>query len=287
MAEKTLLKKNALLTAGIVAMLVLAWCVMTGPQVHAITMEKSAVTIASPQEKIKCSEGKIEKFELSKNGIVEAEIQGKFLNLKPLAAGTVNVTVTGKDKSTAVIAVTVDAKYMKGILAKEIKVGHAWYGTKKIVVTAEPVTTGKVVIGGTTYKFAVKAGAKTATVKLKKVYPLNKAYKVYFTKYNVTVTKAGKLKSATRLDSAFVTGKKVELKCYNLHKGDKVKVTFKKKTYTKKIGKNYDGKQKTIVIKLKKAPKYNSKLKVKIINKDKKKLYLKTIQLSNFAYYRQ
>ena len=194
------------------------------------------------------------------------------------------MTITGTDGTTATITVTVDAAYMRGILAGEVGIGNAWYGTKKLVITGEPVTTGKVVIGGKTYKFTIKAGTTKAVVKLAKVYPLNKAYKVTFNKYNVAYVKSGKLKSNTRMESTWVTGKKVYVKCFNLHKGDKVKVTFKKKTYTKKIKKNYDGKDKTVVIKLKKAPKFDSKLKVKIVNKSKKKLYLKKFQLSNFVY---
>ena len=251
---------------------------------HAVTMEKSSVTIASSQEKVKCDKGKIEKVDVGTKKLVSYEINGKNLTLYPLKAGTDVVTITGTDGTTATITVTVDAAYMRGILAGEVGIGNAWYGTKKLVITGEPVTTGKVVIGGKTYKFTIKAGTTKAVVKLAKVYPLNKAYKVTFNKYNVAYVKSGKLKSNTRMESTWVTGKKVYVKCFNLHKGDKVKVTFKKKTYTKKIKKNYDGKDKTVVIKLKKAPKFDSKLKVKIVNKSKKKLYLKKFQLSNFAY---
>ena len=94
-----------------------------------------------------------------------------------------------------------------------------------------------------------------------------------------------KKKRSTYLSAAFITGKTVEAECWNLYKGDVVKLTFKGKTYTKKIKKNFKNKKKTLKFKLKKKPAFDAKMKVVITTKAKKTLYKKTIRFSNFAYY--
>lgn len=174
---------------------------------------------------------------------------------------------------------------LKNQLKDEVSLECNWYGSKKLEVYAEPETKGTITISGKTYKYDLQDKSK-ATIKLKKVYPLRTSIKLKANNYGVTITKSYKFKNETWLSSAFITGKKVEADCFNLHKGDVVKLTFKGKTYTKKITKNFDNRKKTVVFKLKKKPAFDAKMKVVIVNKSKKNLFKRSIRFSNFAYYR-
>ena len=61
--------------------------------------------------------------------------------------------------------------------------------------------------------------------------------------------------------------KKVKIYAYDVHKGDLIKVTYAGKTYTKKVTKDYNNKNFTYIIKMKKAMKNNKWIKFKATNK--------------------
>ena len=99
-----------------------------------------------------------------------------------------------------------------------------------------------------------------------------------------TYKKTVKLASGTWVPKASGKKKKLTLTVSNPHKGDVVKVTYKGKTYSKKIKKDKDGKLYKVTFTLKKKLKKNSSFKVVILNKDKKKLDSENIKLTNWKY---
>ena len=275
--------RNITWIIGIMALLFMGLPLVTGSVAHAITMEESDVTIKDYGYSVDVKDGEIEDAVSANEDIVEVSPDSMSIFLSPMSAGTTNVTVYGDDGSTAVVRVTVDAGYMKERLKRGIEFSNDWYGSRKFIISAEPGASGKLVIGGDTYKYKV-GDTHSRTIKLKKVYPLNKAYKVVISNFGVTLTLKGKITSQTYIENAYITGKKLELNTWNVHKGDKVRVTFKGKTYTKKITRNKDEKGYTVNLKLKKKPKHNAKIKVVILNKSNKTLYKKTLRFSNYAF---
>ena len=227
--------------------------------------------------------------------VATASIEPWAMSIEPVGVGECDVTAIDEDGNEATIHVTVKNKYIVKKLEHLTFIGDAWYGTKKLTIESALGASGKVVIGKDTYKFKIpKKGEEeyhsfaSTTVKLKKVYKLNAKATVSLTvKSNgvkCTYKKKVKLASATWVPNASGKKKKLTLTVSNPHKGDVVKVTYKGKTYSKKIKKNKDGKLYKVTFALKKKLKKNSSFKVVILNKDKKVLNKETLKLTNYRY---
>ncbi len=209
-----------------------------------------------------------------------------------MGVGECDVSAIDEYGNKATIHVTVKKGYIIDRLERNTTVDNAWYGTKKLVISSDLGTSGKVLIGKDKYKFSIKQSSEwpveTAKVKLKKVYKLNTKATVYVTKksngVSCTYKKKIKLSSATWIPKASGKKKKLTLTINNAHKGDVVKVTYKGKTVKKKITKNRDGKDYKVVLTMKKTLKSDSSIKVVILNKDNKKLESVNIILRNGKY---
>lgn len=202
----------------------------------------------------------------------------------PVKEGKTTITVTGINDFKFTVNVTVDKSYFTQEIKNYLTLENCWYGTKKVYVGVYSGSKGTMKIGKTTYKFTVGKSGRVK-IKLKKVYKLNTKIKVTV-KYNgYTVAKNFTFYPGATYDEVKASKHKVKMLTHNLHKGDIVKVIYKKKAYTYKAKKNYDSKDKHIAIKVKKTLKSNSTLKIKIVNKDKKTLLVEKIKLNKWRFY--
>ena len=201
----------------------------------------------------------------------------------PVKEGKTTITVTGINDLTFTVQVTVDRSYFTQRLKNYLSLSNYWYGTQKIYVYVYPGSKGTMKIGKTTYKFTVGESG-SVKIKLKKVYKLNTKIKVTVTHNGYTVTRNFKIYSGASFDEVKASKHKVKILTNNLHKGDTIKVIYKKKAYTYKVKKNYDCKYKLFAIKVKKTLKKNSSLKIKIVNKDKKTLMVQKIKLDKWRF---
>ena len=204
-----------------------------------------------------------------------------ILVVDPVGEGTAFITVTGTDSSTTKIKVVVSKNYFPNCLKNVSNVWYCWYGNKKLEVSSQPGAKCTLKIGKE--KHSLKIGKKGyATVKLKKVYKLGTKITCEFTHGKYSVKLKEKVFSATGFDGVSASKKTVRVDCYELHKGDVVKLTYKGKTYTKKVkkGKSYS----TVKFSLKSKVKKNSKMKIVIKNKFKQKLCSEKIKLDGWHY---
>ena len=234
-------------------------------------------------------------WESTNEKVATANIQRWSIDIKPVGVGECDVSAIDEAGNKTTIHVTVKPRYIVKKIEHLTNISNVWYGTKKLTISSALGASGKVVIGKDTYKFKIpKKGEEeyhsfaSTTVKLKKVYKLNAKATVSLTvKSNgvkCTYKKKVKLASATWVPNASGKKKKLTLTVSNPHKGDVVKVTYKGKTYSKKIKKNKDGQLYKVTFALKKKLKKNSSFKVVILNKDKKALYKETLPLTNYRY---
>ena len=215
--------------------------------------------------------------------IAAAQASTDTVTITPKHVGSTKITVTGKDGSTAVINVKITRAFFKSYLSRQTHLSNCWYGTGKLVITGDPGTTGTVRIGTDTYKYST--GSKyRAVIKLKKVYKLNAKVRVTIKNHGCSYSFKTKLSSDTRFYDVRAKGKTIKVETFNVHKGDIVKVSYKGKTYSRKIRKNKDGKLYTVRLTAKKRVKKNASLTIQIINKKKKTLYQETIKLSKGRY---
>ena len=234
-------------------------------------------------------------WESTNEKVATASIEKWAMSIHPVGVGECDVSAIDEDGNKATIHVTVKEKYIVKKIGHLTNISNAWYGTKKLSIQSALGASGKVVIGRDTYKFKIpKKGEEEyysfagTTVKLNKVYKLNTKAKVTLTvKSNgvkCTSKETVKLASGTWVPKASGKKKKLTLTVSNPHKGDVVKVTYKGKTYSKKIKKDKDGKLYKVTFTLKKKLKKNSSFKVVILNKDKKVLDNETLKLTNYKY---
>ena len=227
--------------------------------------------------------------------VATASIDTFIMSINPVGVGECDVTAIDEDGNEATIHVTVKKKYIVKKIGHLTNIANVWYGTKKLSIQSALGASGKVVIGKDTYKFKIPEKGEEeyysfagTTVKLNKVYKLNTKAKVSLTVksngVNCTYTTKVKLASGTWVPKASGKKKKLTLTVSNPHKGDVVKVTYKGKTYSKKIKKDKDGKLYKVTFALKKKLKKNSSFKVVILNKDKKVLNKETLKLTNYKY---
>ena len=240
------------------------------------------------------AEAKIESVTCSDTSVVAIkEWDSSSFILTAKKVGSATVKVTGKnlvDKDTdkwtpaeITYDVVVEESFYQSVLKHYTWLDNAWYGTKKIEISTRDGATGTVKIGSDKYSF--KAPDGKAVVKLKKVYPLNTSVKATLNWRGVSATKSVKLYSATFPTGVKVVKKKnIKVEVYNVHKGDVVKVTYKGKTYSKKIKKDKDGMLSTVTVKSKKKLKKNATLKIKIVNAKKKTLDSQKIKLTGWEW---
>lgn len=204
-----------------------------------------------------------------------------ILVIDPVGVGTAFITVTGTDSSTTKLEVTVAEKYFSNCLKDRSNISYCWYGSKKLEVSSQPGTKCALKVGKEKHSF--KIGSKGyATVKLKKVYKIGTKVTCKFTKGKYSAKLKDKITSITWFEFVEAAKKTVKVGCIEVHKGDVVKLTYKGKTYTKKIKKNKS--YYTVKFSLKKKVKKNAKMKIAIKNKYKQKLYSEKITLNNWYY---
>ena len=223
------------------------------------------------------NEAKIESATSSDPGIVSIySVRFDEVEIKAAGIGTCKIDLAFQNGDTASVTVSVKKEYFKWYLKDYTLIEGFTYGKKTVKIDSVPGTYGSVKIGKKTYKFKANSKGK-ATIKLKKVYKLK-------TKYVLTIKNnelggspyykiKGKFRSDTYLSSANRAGdKKVHLVIHGKHTGDKVKLTYKGKTYTIKITKK-NVKKPYVTVKLKKKiPKKDTSFKLKIYNKYKQRL---------------
>ena len=234
-------------------------------------------------------------WESTDEKVAKADIQTGSIDIKPVGVGECDVSAIDEDGNKTTIHVTVKKKYIVKKIGHLTNISNVWYGTKKLSIQSALGASGKVVIGKDTYKFKIPEKGEEeyysfadTTVKLKKVYKLNTKAKVTLTvKSNgvkCTYKETVKLASGTWVPKASGKKKKLTLTVSNPHKGDVVKVTYKGKTFSKKIKKDQDGKLYKVTFTLKKKLKKSSSFIVVILNKDKKVLENETLKLTNYKY---
>ena len=177
------------------------------------------------------------------------------------------------------------------------------YGTTRLVINGPELidstcyTTYKLKVGKKVLKSGQLPASGTDKVKVPGTYKigtkLSCTYTYHYTQgeepKTISFTETYKIKKDSRVASAYLKKgkKKIEISLENVHKGDVFKLTYKGKTYTKKIKKNYPVSKGncTFTIKLKKKMTNSSKFKVKITNKYKQTLQNKTIKLKKGKYW--
>lgn len=178
----------------------------------------------------------------------------------------------------------------------EIEWDDLGYGSKKVRISGAKGTKYTIKSGSTKIASGTFESYAEKTVKLPKVYKVGTTltYSVSYpytsggTSKTLTFTNKFKINKQSYVSEARLKSKKkIKISLENVHKGDVFKLTYKGKTYTKKIKKNYpkDSGDYTFTIKLKKKMTKNSKFKVKITNKYKQTLLKSTIKLHNGSFW--
>lgn len=179
--------------------------------------------------------------------------------------------------------VTVTKDYMVSRLKRQMFISDCWYGSKKLTVTSRPNTSGTLTVGKD--KFSVKVGSSgEKTIKLKKLYNLNTKVSFKVTDGGYTATVNYKMSSNTESYKYKASKKYVKVTCFNLHKGDIIKVRYKNRTTYKKVKKNYNYKDKTYKIYTKRRLNQSARFTVTIVNKKKKTLHKIKVKLRKWKY---
>ena len=228
--------------------------------------------------------------------VATASFDAVHVTVTPRGEGSCTITVTGAEKSVFTIKVNVKKGWQADKDKKELKLHtnleNYWYGSKKLIITSIPGASGTLKVGkgkgAKTYKIKLKASSDPymqKTIKLSKIWKLNTPIKLSLSSGQAKKSFSYKFISITELDMAKASGKKLTLTIYNPHKGDKVMVIWKGKTYTKTISKDNDNKSCKVVLNTRKKFTKNSSFYIKIQNKDKAVLQKKTkITLSDWRY---
>lgn len=223
-------------------------------------------------------------------GIVGTEVGDSkdYVYMYVLGEGETTIDVTGSEGTVIPVHVKVGDVALKKALKRHSYVAQISYGDKYVRVESMPGTKVSLKIGKDKYTaFTLKNVDKDCVskkVKSKKMYNLGTKYTATLTKGSVKVTIKGTVDSNTTAEKASAKKKTFKAKCWNLHKGDTVKLTVGGKSYTKKIKKSYSFKWHTVSFKTKKKIKKNAKFKVGIKNKYKKSLYSISAKLSSYKW---
>ena len=200
---------------------------------------------------------------------IKVDSNGDYLRIRGLKAGTCKIKIRGIDGGPLdTINITVTDSYMSARLDAGSKLGHICYGLTKIKAKSWKKTAVTVKIGKDSYKATTNDAGK-ATIALKKVYKMDTKVSVTFKKGDSKAKQTYLFENDTWMSKATAKKNTIKIKCYNLHKGDKVKIKYKKKVYSKKITKNYNHKYKVVTFKVKKKVKPNNTFVAVIYNKYK------------------
>ena len=202
----------------------------------------------------------------------EVHFRGEELYLYAMGVGETTVTVTGSAGTVIPVNVKVGVYAMEKTLKCWSDVFDLNYGDPKVTVSSIPGTRVKLKIGSHKYKDVITPTSdEDATTRkkitMKMMYDVKTKVTATFSRDGAKVVKTFKFSSFTIPSEAEVSGKTFKLKCFNLHKGDKVKLTVAGRSYTRKVSKNYHEKNHMFKIRLKKKIKKNCPFKVAIKNK--------------------
>ena len=274
-------KRNRIATLIFVIAVIIAFMpFVAGQKAHAMAefkLKQTELTFTADSdeyEAINIEDGScsIKSCEVDDPSIISIVNHDTYVYVWPEKAGTTVLTLTGNDGKSIPVNVTVTEEAISGKVMFKTRITKCWYGTKKLKIESIEGTEGTVKVGKDTYEFTIgNSGEKT--IKLKKVYPLNT--KVIVTAVNGSFTKkiSTKLSSWTQVNSVKAYKKNIILRVFNVHKGDIVKVTYKGRTYSKKISTDKDGKECEITFKTRNSVSKTASLKLKIVNKSKKSLF--------------
>ena len=204
--------------------------------------------------------------------------KGMFI-LTATGTGDTLVQVTGTDGTIIILPVHVGDSGFQKSLSSWSDIDTLKYGHTTFQVESFPGTRVSVKVGKDKYKtFTMPAAKGDDIVSSKKVkvdkrtYNVGTKVTVTFTNGSAKATRTAKVKSETNMTDAAASGKTFKASCWDLHKGDTVRLTVANKTYTKKIKKNHTSKYYNVKITTRKTIKQNAKFKVVIKNKYKKTL---------------
>lgn len=214
------------------------------------------------------------------------KIRGALLEIYPKKAGQATIFVEGEVGSPDLLKVTITKDYIKQWLKEETVVGNAVYGSSKLRIISIPGAKGTVTVGKKKYTIKRVGESGKAVVKLKNYAKIKLNTKVILKlKYDgQSVTYRTKMESTTRVVLVNGSKKKIKVLLEDTHKGDKIIVKYKGKTYTKKVTKNYLGNQKLFTFKTKNKVTKNASMSIKVLNKDKKSLFNDKIKLTDGIY---
>lgn len=209
--------------------------------------------------------------------------------VKPYRTGTCKITVYNYDNTVlGTVTVTVTQAAIDDMFEWDhVRLNDFRYGASYLRLgedySAWQGTEYDLTIGGDHYEGTVDYDMSDGRIKLKKVYKIGT--KVTGTIWNdledgrkssYTITSDDYFCCdsyvAFRATAKTKNKKKVTIYIYEASKGDVVKVTYKGKTYTKKVTKKYNRKSFKYTITMKHAMKNGAKIKVNITNKYKQKM---------------
>lgn len=225
--------------------------------------------------------GKITSAVSSDNKIATVDVAGDGAKIwiEPAGLGECKVTVIDEYSQKKEIKVTVAKNYIIGKMQSETSIWGRYYGSKKIRIETVPNCSGTLKVKNDTYPVSVGSSGEKA-IKLKRQYKLGDKVTLKLKWNGLEFGLNSKIKSQTWSLSIKKVKKTLKVELHNLHKGDKVILKHKGKTYTKKIPKDYDSKTKYFTFKIQKPINGNGdKVVVTIKNKDGKRLNKNTYVL--------
>ena len=208
--------------------------------------------------------------------IVKVDFDSDHITVCGIGVGTCTFTVIGTGGSVEV-TVTITNNFMNEKLFASTEIYNNWYGTPKIGIKSMAGANIKMTIGGDTYTVKIPDTGRVY-IPLKKVYKPNTKIKVEISKAGGKATESDYIYSKTNIKKAAAKKKTIKVKFFDLHKGDVLKLKYSGKVYTKKVKKNYSGKNKVVAFKVKSKVKPKKKFSVKVTNKYKQSLVKATFK---------
>ena len=206
----------------------------------------------------------------------EISVPGDEIFLYAVNAGETTVNVQGSQGTVIPVHVKIGDAAIQVALKNWSHIGDNYYGSPKLIVDTMPGAKVSVKVGKDKYKAITMPVESDAFVrksmKLKKIYKLGTKVTATFTKGSAKVIKTYKIRRGTRTWGASAKGKKLKVQIWNAHKGDTIRLTIAKKTYTKKVTKNYNDKHHKFTFNTKSKIKKSAVFKITIKNKYKQKL---------------